>query len=67
MSGQIYTVGDGTRTQIAQREDGVWFTRSIYKGRWLKWTEYGRRKPYAFGMYIAPHAGKAVLPCPNPI
>lgn len=62
MSGDIYTIGDGTRTQLAQRQDGVWFTRTRFRGLWGKWREHGHRCPYSFGKYLAPHAGKARLP-----
>lgn len=62
MSHEIYTIGDGTRTQLAQREDGVWFIRTRFRGMWGSWREHGRKCPYEFGKYIAPGAGKARLP-----
>lgn len=62
MSCDVYTVGDGKRTQCAQREDGVWFIRRSFKGQWGKWDECGRRRPFETGMYLAPRAGKARLP-----
>jgi hypothetical protein len=62
MSGDIYTVGDGKLTQLAQREDGVWFIRRRWRGVWGKWQESGRKCPYEFGKYRAPGAGKARLP-----
>lgn len=62
MSNEIYTIGDGTRTQMAQREDGVWFTRSKWRGLWGKWYEVGKHRPFDFGMYLAPGMGKARLP-----
>lgn len=59
----IYTVGDGKRTQCAQRQaDGVWFIRRKWRGQWGKWTEVGRQRPFEFGMYKAPRCGNAVLP-----
>lgn len=62
MSCDIYTVGDGKRTQLAKREDGVWFRRRSFKGQWGKWEEMGRQRPYETGMYLAPRTGKARLP-----
>lgn len=62
MSGDIYTVGDGRRTQFAQRDDGVWFIRHKWNGRWGKWWKHGRRCPYEFSKYRVPGAGKARLP-----
>jgi len=58
----IYTVGDGKRTQVARRDDGVWFVRKTWRGVWGKWEEYGVKRPFEFGMYPAPRAGKARLP-----
>lgn len=62
MSGEIYTVGNGNRTQLAQREDGVWFMRRKWHAVWGTWEETGKRCPYPFGKYLAPRAGKARLP-----
>jgi hypothetical protein len=62
VSCEIYTVGDGKRTQCARREDGVWFVRSKWHGLWGAWREHGSKCPYEFGKYLAPHAGKARLP-----
>lgn len=62
MSGDIYTIGNGQRTQLAQREDGVWFVRTRWRGMWSKWRESGPKCPYEFGKYLAPRAGKARLP-----
>lgn len=58
----IYTIGDGTRTHIAQRDDGIWFIRTKQRGMWGAWREYGRKRPYEFGMYPAPGYGRARLP-----
>lgn len=58
----IYTIGNGKRTQCAMRDDGVWFVRSKWRDVWGAWREHGRKKPYEFGMYIAPRAGSARLP-----
>lgn len=58
----IYTVGDGTRTQLAMRSDGMWFVRRKWRGVWGKWMSAGRRCPYEFGKYLAPGAGHAKLP-----
>lgn len=58
----IYTIGNGERTQIAQRADGVWFTRQKWRGAWGKWMSVGRKRPFEFGMYRAPRMGKARLP-----
>lgn len=58
----IYTVGNGERTQIAQRADGVWFMRQKWHGVWGKWQSVGRKRPFEFGMYQAPRMGKARLP-----
>lgn len=62
MANEIYTIGDGTRTQMAQRVDGMWFIRTKWRGLWGKWRECGPKKPFLFGMYVAPNAGKARLP-----
>lgn len=62
MSNDIYTVGDGTRTQIAMRQDGVWFIRSKWRGVWGKWKDVGTKRPFLTGMYLAPRCGKAKLP-----
>lgn len=58
----VYTVGNGENTQFAQRDDGIWFVRKKWKGQWAKWVEHGRSRPYNFGCYLAPRAGKARLP-----
>lgn len=58
----IYTIGNGERTQIARRADGVWFTRQRWRGVWGKWQAVGIKRPYEFGMYPAPRSGKARLP-----
>lgn len=58
----IYTIGDGTRTQIAMRDDGVWFQRSKWRGVWGKWSQCAKR-PYEFSAYLAKRAGQARLPC----
>ncbi len=58
----IYTVGDGTRTQMARRSDGVWFKRvKDLHGHWMAWDEC-RMCPYPFGKYIDRKAGNARLP-----
>lgn len=57
----IYTIGDGTRTQMALRDDGVWFMRTKWRGLWQRWEPQVRR-PYAIGAYIDRKAGNAVLP-----
>lgn len=57
----IYTVGDGTRTQIAMRGDGIWFKREKWRGVWGKWFKCEKR-PYEFTAYLAKHAGNARLP-----
>jgi len=61
----IYTVGDGTRTQMAMRADGVWFMRRKGVGfaseLWQAW-EKQPRCPYEFGKYIDRKAGNARLP-----
>jgi hypothetical protein len=57
----IYTVGDGTRTQIAMRADGVWFKREKWRRVWGKWIRCTGR-PYEFRAYLAKHAGNARLP-----
>lgn len=61
-AGAIYTVGNGKRTQCAMRVDGVWFMRTRWRNGWSKWREHGTRRPFEFGMYLAPRMGKAVLP-----
>lgn len=58
----IYTVGDGKRTQMAKRNDGVWFIRTKWHGVWGVWEMHGRQCPYSFGVYLAPGAGNARLP-----
>lgn len=58
----IYTIGNGKRTQFAMRADGVWFVRTRWRDQWSKWRENGTRRPFEFGMYIAPHCGCAKLP-----
>ena len=58
----IYTVGNGERTQLAQRDDGFWFVRRKWKGQWGKWELAGKKCPYEFGKYPAPRMGKARLP-----
>ncbi len=61
----IYTVGDGTRTQLAMRADGQWFKRvkgvGFTAGVWLAW-EKCPRDTYQFNRYIAKGAGNARLP-----
>jgi len=59
---RIYTVGNGQRTQVAMRADGVWFVRHMWRGRWGKWDSVGKKRPFEFGMYEAPRAGLARLP-----
>lgn len=56
----IYTVGNGERTQVAMRADGVWFMRRKWKRRWSKWDSVGKVRPFEFGLYVVP--GKARLP-----
>lgn len=62
----IYTVGDGTRTQMALRADGVWFKRTkgvgARVGLWGHWEECGKVCPYEFGKYVDRKAGNARLP-----
>lgn len=58
----IYTVGDGKRTQIAMRDDGVWFIRTWERGQfWTAWKRCAKR-PYEFTAYIDNRAGNARLP-----
>ncbi len=57
----IYTVGDGTRTQMAMRRDGIWFKRTKnLRNQWGKWDRVGPQCPFLFGKY--PVRGNAVLP-----
>lgn len=64
MSAAIYTIGNGKRTQMAMRADGVWFVRTRWRNGWSKWREHGTKRPYEFGMYKAPGCGVAHLPEP---
>lgn len=57
----IYTVGDGTRTQLAKRADGVWFIRVKWRGVWGRW-ESQPANLYEFSRYIDKRAGSARLP-----
>lgn len=59
----IYTVGDGKRTQIACREDGVWFMRRRDVKGWM-WGPWKRQKsrPFEGHAYIDARAGNARLP-----
>ena len=62
----IWTIGDGTRTQMAMRADGAWFMHKRDQGAhgdlWGKWTRQVRR-PHAIGSWIDPKAGFGRLPC----
>lgn len=61
----IYTVGDGTRTQLAVRADGIWFKRTKLFGSkaalWGPW-ELCKHRPYDFGIYPVKPAQNARLP-----
>lgn len=58
----IYTVGNGKRTQLAQRSDGVWFMRTHSERLgWSKWRAQPS-DPYPTGKYLAPRCGNARLP-----
>ncbi len=58
----IYTVGDGTRTQLSRREDGQWFIR-FNNGRlgWGPWSSCASNQ-FEFSRYVSPAAGMARLP-----
>ena len=61
MSSPVYTIGDGTRTQVAMRQDGKWFERVRWRGVWHAWRQCASR-PYEFSAYLVLPAQNARLP-----
>lgn len=63
MTCPIYSIGNGKRTQVAMRDDGVWFERFHRENKpgWGKWhrTPDDKRPMHA---WYNPSAGKAKLP-----